>query len=190
MSIKALRRRAREAHHWLGERCLPLWAEAGLAHGGGFVAALGMNHRTLADGEEVGGAASQDAMIALFSLAPRVGFDGDRADWLIETAQTARETAPAEDTVDPTGHRTLASDCQAFAHALSGALSADAVIGADELRTICDSFDTLMDDLLTLEGGWIAGYDAAGLPLADQIHTSLARHVVDALGPLLELAET
>ena len=190
MSIKALRRRAREAHHWLGERCLPLWAEAGLAQGGGFVSALGMNHRALVDGEAAGGAASQDAMIALFSLAPRVGFDADRASWLIETAQSVRIDAGAEVDPDPTGHRTLASDCEAFAKALTTVLSAGAAADVAQLHAVRDSFDTLMDDLLTLEGGWIAGYDAAGLPLTDHIHTPLARHVVDALGPLLELAET
>ena len=149
-----------------------------------------MNHRALSDGEEVGGAGSQDAMIALFSLAPRVGFDADRAAWLIETAQSVRVDAPAEEDADPTGHRTLARDCETFADALTAVVSAGAAAEHAQLRAVCDSFDTLMDDLLTLEGGWIAGYDAAGLPLTDQIHTPLARHVVAALGPLLELAET
>ena len=190
MSIKALRRRAREARHWLGDRCLPLWADAGLAQGGGFVPALGMNHRALSDGEEVGGAASQEAMIALFSLAPRVGFDARRAEWLIETAQSVRVETAAEEASDPTGHRTLAGDCQAFTDAMAAIHSGGADAEHAQLLAICDSFDTLMDDLLTLEGGWIAGYDAAGLPLTDQIHTPLARHVVAALGPLLELAET
>ncbi len=51
------------------------------------------------------------------------------------------------------------------------------------------SFDLLMDDYLTPEGGWIDHIDAAGLPVATKMPASTGYHVVLALSELLRLAD-
>ncbi len=48
------------------------------------------------------------------------------------------------------------------------------------------SFDTLMDENLTFEGGWIAGHDAGGLPLDRDMPAELA---LDFAGTFIRLLE-
>lgn len=190
MSIKALKRRAREARAWLGEQCLPLWAEAGVARTGGFLPALAMSHRPPEEAGDAGGPATQEAMMALFALAPRVGFDAEQADQLCAAARAAIDAGEGSDPPEPDGARTLASACASLLAALETAGDRARAEETDALAAACDGFDTLMDDFLTYEGGWIAGYDAGGLPLASDMPARLARHIAAALGPLVELAET
>ena len=86
MSLKALQRRAREARHWLGERALPLWSEAGALRGdGGFASALELNHRPLPE-PEAAAPSGQLALVSLFRLAPHVGFSAEIAAARIEAA--------------------------------------------------------------------------------------------------------
>ncbi|MCA8902376.1 MAG: AGE family epimerase/isomerase, partial [Hyphomonas sp.] len=54
----------------------------------------------------------------------------------------------------------------------------------------CLSFDVLMDEFLTPEGGWIDHYDAEGLPLARHMPASTGYHVVLAFADLLRVMDT
>ena len=49
MSKSALRRRAKEARHWLFDACFPLWSERGLNESGLFVDALSLRILTVVD---------------------------------------------------------------------------------------------------------------------------------------------
>lgn len=186
MSIKALNRRAREARQWLGQSCLPLWAEAGLVRGQGFVAALDMNHRA-PDDADLADALGHAAMADLFDLAPRVGFDIERG---AEIALLARRKLTGEAPPEPTsgrstaGQKSMAGQCAIFrAHLI--AIDRDPAALGDAIS----AFDTLMDDFLTPEGGWIATYGADGQPDHSGIPAYLARDLARAMSPLLSLIE-
>lgn len=51
----------------------------------------------------------------------------------------------------------------------------------------CTSFDVLMDEYLTPEGGWIDHYDATGKPMSHQIPASTGYHVVLAFAELMRI---
>lgn len=191
MSLKALQRRAREARTWLGGPCLTLWSREGLAPGGeSFVEALQLNHRA---GDEVapGSAAAQSAMRNLFALAPRVGFDSERAGELVALASAQLETLGAEPVARKSrpGARTMAACCEDLRTRLLSFASAQ---GEDVIltsRAACRSFDTLMDDFLTPEGGWVAAYTAEGLPAVIDMPAREAGPLAGAMSPLLALIE-
>ena len=190
MSLKALQRRAREARHWLGERALPLWSEAGALRGdGGFASALELNHRPLPE-PEAAAPSGQLALVSLFRLAPHVGFSAEIAAARIEAALeiAGADAAPPIPTV-PGAARSLVTLCDRLRTRLasfSGAAGEDAILGAKAASRTCDQ---LMDDFLTPEGGWIMGYDAAGLPVVNDIPAIGAAPVAAALGPLVALLE-
>lgn len=191
MSLKALQRRAREARTWLGGPCMTLWSREGLAPGGdAFLEALQLNHRAGEEAKE-GSASAQSAMRDLFALAPRVGFDSERASELVALA-TARlealgtEAAPRK--ARP-GARTMAACCEDLRTRLLSFASAQ---GEDVIltsRAACRSFDTLMDDFLTPEGGWVAAYTAEGLPAVIDMPAREAGPLTGAMSPLLALIE-
>lgn len=54
----------------------------------------------------------------------------------------------------------------------------------------CRSFDVLMDEYLTPEGGWIDHYDATGKPLSHLMPASTGYHVVLALAELIRVMGT
>lgn len=190
MSIKALQRRAREARHWLGERALPLWSEVGCLRGeDGFLRALALNHRPPAE-PEAGDVVSQQALIALFRLAPWTGFPVDTATACIESALiVAGKEVPPQTGLDAPASRSLPVLCDQLRTRLAsfaGGAGEDAILGA---KAACRSFDQLMDEFLTPEGGWIMGYDEAGLPVVQDIPALGAGPVATALGPLVALLE-
>ncbi|MEO0465506.1 MAG: hypothetical protein AAF216_03100 [Pseudomonadota bacterium] len=186
MSIKALTRRARETRYWLGQACLPLWADVGVVRAKGFVSALEMNHRPDDDGplaDDLGHA----GMAALFELAPRVGFDPDFGAELAELATAALQgrTPPTlTSEPGPSGARSLAGQC-----ANLRALLLDATRSSSATSDAVAAFDVLMDEYLTPEGGWIAGYDTDGQPSRSDMPAFLGRDVARALGPMLALVE-
>ncbi|MEM9740068.1 MAG: hypothetical protein AAF829_09380 [Pseudomonadota bacterium] len=187
MSLKALQRRAREAQHWLGQRALPLWAEVGFLRDGGVVSALDLNHRPPEDAQH-GDQGAQKAIIQFFALAPTVGFDIELAKALGEQAARAIETVPTADFALPPA-RSLKSACDDLRLrlvTLSSAVGEDAVLTS---RAASRAFDTLMDEFLTPEGGWIIGYTEAGLLAGSSIPASMAGPISAALEPLLPLAE-
>lgn len=51
------------------------------------------------------------------------------------------------------------------------------------------SFDCLIDEYLTLEGGWVDRFDADGAPVAPNIPASTGYHVVLAFSELIRVAE-
>lgn len=191
MSLKAMQRRAREARTWLGGPCLTLWSREGLAPGGdAFVEALELNHRI---GETVaaGGPAAQKAMKSLFELAPRVGFDTERAGELIELADARLAELGEANAAGRTrpGARTMAACCEDLRTRILSFASAE---GEDVIltsRAACRSFDTLMDDFLTPEGGWIAAWTAEGHPAVIDMPAREAGPLASALSPLIALIE-
>ena len=190
MSLKALQRRAREARHWLGARALPLWSEAGSLRGeGGFVSALELNHRPASD-VGLADAAGQHALIALFRLAPEVGYDAEIAAARIEAAlETAGDVAPVMPPPPTDTTRRLERVCDQLRTRVISFASGqgeDAILGA---KAASRTFDRLMDEFLTPEGGWIMGYDAAGLLTVQDIPAIGAAPVAAALGPLVALLE-
>ncbi len=60
-------------------------------------------------------------------------------------------------------------------------------VDAETARLAAASFDALMDNHLTPEGGWIAAYDAAGLPVDRQIETRHADLVSRAFTRLIDI---
>ncbi len=57
------------------------------------------------------------------------------------------------------------------------------------VKAACDSFDVLMDDHLTREGGWIEAYDPDGQPVLDVMPAATIWPLTRALAALLPLAE-
>jgi len=115
MSIKAVKRRAREARYWLGQCCLPLWADAGLVRGEGFVAALDMNHRA-PDDPVLADALGQAAMADLFKLGPRVGFAPDRSAELFDLANRHTVGTPPAPPMKPAaGEKSLSANARTCA---------------------------------------------------------------------------
>ena len=53
----------------------------------------------------------------------------------------------------------------------------------------CRSFDVLMDEYLTPEGGWIDHYDATGKPLSHTMPASTGYHVVLAFAELIRIMD-
>ncbi len=53
----------------------------------------------------------------------------------------------------------------------------------------CRSFDVLMDEYLTPEGGWIDQYDSTGKPMAHNMPASTGYHVVLALAELMRIMD-
>ena len=53
----------------------------------------------------------------------------------------------------------------------------------------CRSFDVLMDEYLTPEGGWIDQYDATGKPMAHIMPASTGYHVVLAMAELMRIMD-
>ena len=51
----------------------------------------------------------------------------------------------------------------------------------------CRSFDVLMDEYLTPEGGWIDHYDATGKPLSQTMPATTGYHVVLAFAELIRI---
>jgi len=189
VSIKALQRRAREARYWLGQRALPLWADVGFLRDGGALAALEMNHRP-GEAPMLGDADDQVAIADLFALAERVGFDAERASLLRSQALDA--AAKQEKSVGPNAGdpaRSLRSACDDLRLRLMSFASAEGEDAILARLAASRAFDTLMDDFLTPEGGWIVGYDAQGLPVARDIPAKLAAPIAAALSPLLPLGE-
>jgi len=186
LSIKALKRRARDVRSWLGQCCLPLWAEAGLVRGQGFVARLEDNHRAVEE-PVLADALGHAAMADLFSLSARVGFDTERGADLVTLAKRQLTGSPPPEPGAARAHagqRTMAGQCallRAHLMALAGndAAAADAVL----------AFDTLMDDFLTPQGGWIAGFADDGRADPPGIPTYLGRDLARAAAPLLDLIE-
>lgn len=184
MSIKAVKRRAREARYWLGQCCLPLWADAGLVRGEGFVAALDMNHRA-PDDPVLADALGQAAMADLFKLGPRVGFAPDRSAELFDLANRHTVGTPPAPPMKPAaGEKSLSGQCadlraRLLAFADDDSATAEVIAG----------FDALMDEFLTPEGGWIAGYTANGQPSRKDIPAYLGRDLVRALAPLIAIIE-
>ncbi|MCI4645539.1 MAG: hypothetical protein MRY64_12230 [Hyphomonadaceae bacterium] len=162
----------------------------GFLHGeGGFIQALEMNHRPSPE-PEPGDAAGQQALISLFELAPRVGFDVETAQTRITEARAAMEKMDQDSPVHslPAG-RSLAVVCDEMRTRLAsytGAGVEDAILGA---KAASRSFDQLMDEFLTPEGGWIMGYDKMGLPVAQEIPAIGAGPIAAALRPLVLLLE-
>jgi hypothetical protein len=189
MSLKALQRRAREARYWLGQRALPLWADVGFVREGGVVAALQLNHRPAEDAVP-GDRAAQEAMTDLLALAPLVGFDPERAEALQQRAlKAADEMAQATAPSAGLPARSLKAACDELRRRLFSLASAEGEDAILARMAASRAFDTLMDDFLTPEGGWIAGYDEAGLPAATDMPAWLAGPVSAALGPLLPFGE-
>lgn len=187
MSIKALQRRAREAQQWLGQRALPLWSEVGMLREGGVVACLQLNHRP-GDETTMGDRQAQEAMARLFALAPAVGFDREAAETLVAKLSAAAETAPGPEG-DLAAVRSLKSVCDDLRLRLITLVTAQGEDAILTSRAACRAFDTLMDDFLTPEGGWIAGYDENGLLTHSVIPSALAGVIAAALEPLLPLAK-
>ena len=82
MSKSALRRRAKEARHWLFDACFPLWSERGLNESGLFVDALSLDHTPLA-GDTVR-VSTQARQTSVFAQAGRLGWKPDTARDLVE----------------------------------------------------------------------------------------------------------
>lgn len=184
MSIKAVKRRAREARYWLGQCCLPLWADAGLIRGEGFVAALDMNHRA-PDAHVLADALGQAAMADLFKLGPRVGFATDRSAELFDLANRHTVGTPPAPPLKPAaGEKSLSGQCAELRIALFA--FAENETAAPE---VASAFDVLMDEYLTPEGGWIAGYTADGQPSRLDMPAYLGRDLVRALAPLIAIIE-
>lgn len=59
----------------------------------------------------------------------------------------------------------------------------------ETVQAACDSFDALMDDHLTREGGWIEAYDPTGQPVLDVMPAATIWPLVRALSALVPLAE-
>ncbi|KCZ84846.1 N-acylglucosamine 2-epimerase [Hyphomonas adhaerens MHS-3] len=53
----------------------------------------------------------------------------------------------------------------------------------------CRSFDVLMDEYLTPEGGWIDQYDSTGKPMAHNMPASTGYHVVLAMAELMRIMD-
>ncbi len=77
MSKSALKRRAREARHWLTEACFPLWSERGVGDHGLFRETLALDHQS-ADGDTTR-VRVQARQTYVFSEALRMGWKPDTA---------------------------------------------------------------------------------------------------------------
>ena len=53
----------------------------------------------------------------------------------------------------------------------------------------CRSFDILMDEYLTPEGGWIDHYDSTGKPMSQNMPASTGYHVVLAMAELMRVMD-
>ncbi|HPF23511.1 MAG TPA: AGE family epimerase/isomerase [Hyphomonas sp.] len=77
MSKSALKRRAREARHWLMDACFPLWSERGIGEHGLFREALGPDHQPVASGPSR--VRVQARQTYVFTEALRLGWKPDDA---------------------------------------------------------------------------------------------------------------
>jgi mannose-6-phosphate isomerase len=96
MTTSALRRRAKEARHWLFDSCFPLWAEHGLTPAGLFPEVLTLDHDELdRDRTRVRVQARQTYV---FAEAWRLGWKRDTSDRLVQAGVsllTSRALAPS-----------------------------------------------------------------------------------------------
>ena len=154
---------------------------------GGVIAGLQLNHRPGDDSLE-GDRAAQKAMARLFALAPAVGFDRETAETVLARLRAAAQTAPEPkgDLVAARSLKSVCDDLRLRLITLATAQGEDAILTS---RAACRAFDTLMDDFLTPEGGWIAGYDAKGFLAHSVIPSALAAPIAAAFEPLLPLAQ-
>ncbi|MEM1149632.1 MAG: hypothetical protein AAGI03_03630 [Pseudomonadota bacterium] len=187
MSIKALQRRAREAHQWLGQRALPLWADVGMLREGGVVSALQLNHRPN-EAPEPGTPQAQVAMANLFALAPAVGFDRAISEDVLAKLKAAENTALEQDVRFAAAH-SLEAICDDLRLSLISLTTADNTAANGVSEAACRAFDTLMDDFLTPEGGWFVGYGEDGLLSHPDIPAALAGAVAAPMALLLPLAQ-
>lgn len=77
MSKSALKRRAREARHWLMEACFPLWSERGIGEHGLFREMLGLDHQSATS--DVTRIRVQARQTYVFAQALRMGWEPDDA---------------------------------------------------------------------------------------------------------------
>ncbi|MBL4879198.1 MAG: AGE family epimerase/isomerase, partial [Hyphomonas sp.] len=82
MSKSALRRRAKEARHWLFEACFPLWSERGVSESGLFREMLSLDHMPVA--EEFTRVRVQARQTFVFAQAALLGWKPDTARDLVE----------------------------------------------------------------------------------------------------------
>ena len=82
MSKSALRRRAKEARHWLFEACFPLWSERGVSESGLFREMLSLDHMPMA--EESTRVRVQARQTFVFAQAALLGWKPDTARDLVE----------------------------------------------------------------------------------------------------------
>jgi mannose-6-phosphate isomerase len=116
MSKSALKRRAREARHWLTDACFPLWSERGVGEHGLFRETLALDHQS-ADGESTR-VRVQARQTYVFTEALRMGWKPDvaadhvgmglstltgpvlRSDGLVGRTLAADGTGMTDDTAD------------------------------------------------------------------------------------------
>ncbi|WP_290483757.1 AGE family epimerase/isomerase, partial [Hyphomonas sp. UBA3601] len=75
MSKAALRRRAKEARHWLFEACFPLWSERGIGESGLFRETLSLDHAPVQD--EITRIRVQARQTYVFAQAALLGWKPD-----------------------------------------------------------------------------------------------------------------
>ena len=96
MTTSALRRRAKEARHWLFDSCFPLWAEHGLTPAGLFPEVLTLDHDEL--DRDLTRVRVQARQTYVFAEAWRLGWKRDTSDRLVQAGVsllTSRALAPS-----------------------------------------------------------------------------------------------
>lgn len=157
MSKSALRRRAKEARHWLFDACFPLWSERGLNESGLFLDALSLDHTPMPS--ETLRVGTQARQTSVFAQAGRLGWKPDTARDLVEdgvrtlSGLARREdgliaralTADAGGIADATPHlEDLAASLHALA--LSSEMLEDGSGVIASLRALLDALDRRMKD--------------------------------------------
>ena len=157
MSKSALRRRAKEARHWLFDACFPLWSERGLNESGLFVDALSLDHTPLAGDKVL--VSTQARQTSVFAQAGRLGWKPDTARDLVEDGVRTLSGLARRD--DGLIGRTLLADASALsdqtpylgdlaaslhALALSSEMLEDGSGVIASVRALLDSLDRRMKD--------------------------------------------
>jgi len=200
MSKSALKRRAREARHWLTDACFPLWSERGVGANGLFRESLGLDHQA-ADSETTR-VRVQARQTYVFCEALRLGWEPDDALDHIG-AGLATMTGPALRPDGLTGRRIDTSnsalkddtaDLYDAAFVLFALAEADRATGGDAgARSAARALVTAIDTHLSApDGGWLESLPHDGKrhqnPHMHLLEACLALHAADPEGGHLDRA--
>ena len=184
MSTSALRRRAKEARHWLFEACFPLWSERGVGEAGLCREALSLDHAPL--GEDTTRVRVQARQTFVFAQALLLGWKPELAGDLVE--QGVRTLSGAARRADGLTGRTLHTDGSGladdtpdlydlaftlYALAVSSKAMEDGSGPIASARALLDALDRRMKDLTN--GGY-----AEVLPVPDRRSQNPHMHLLEA----------